>query len=166
MPYTHSLPAALLWSAAALLGAALWLRTLRPALAIGLAVGSHWCLDLIVHRRDLPLWGDSHKVGLALWNHPAAALTVELSLLLGAAAVLLRSQALGPERRRAFLWFTGALVAAQLGFLVGPSPPGPTPLMLTALACFGGAAWWSSRVEAPALHATGADRPPRVSQGL
>jgi membrane-bound metal-dependent hydrolase YbcI (DUF457 family) len=64
MPYTHSLVAALLWSAAAL---ALY-RLVRPraprgaALVVGAAVFSHWVLDFLVHRPDLPLYNDSAKV--------------------------------------------------------------------------------------------------------
>src|SRR6266849_7703445 len=59
MPYTHSLLAALLWSA----GAFLAYRLLGPrrggpmaAVVVGLAVLSHWLLDLLVHRPDLPLY--------------------------------------------------------------------------------------------------------------
>src|SRR5438309_10812335 len=58
MPYTHSLIAALVWSAVAF-GA---YRLLAPrdgskaALIVGAAVFSHWVLDLLVHRPDLPLY--------------------------------------------------------------------------------------------------------------
>src|SRR5436309_6155686 len=61
MPYTHSLIAAVLWSLAA--GAA-YRYLARPvsrhaALFVGLAVFSHWVLDFIVHRPDLPLYENS-----------------------------------------------------------------------------------------------------------
>jgi hypothetical protein len=62
MPYTHSLLAALLWSA----GAFLAYRLLGPrrggsmaAVVVAFAVLSHWLLDLLVHRPDLPLYDDS-----------------------------------------------------------------------------------------------------------
>lgn len=42
----------------------------KVRLVIGLAVFSHWVLDFIVHRPDLPLYGNSAKVGLGLWNAP------------------------------------------------------------------------------------------------
>jgi hypothetical protein len=38
-------------------------RLWRAAAWIGLAVFSHWVLDLLVHRHDLPLYGDTLKVG-------------------------------------------------------------------------------------------------------
>lgn len=40
----------------------------RVSLLVALAVLSHWILDWLVHRPDLPLYDDAHKVGLALWN--------------------------------------------------------------------------------------------------
>src|ERR1700724_2655754 len=67
MPYTHSLLAALLWAAAALLFCRLfvgWGRVGKAALIVALAVFSHWVLDLVVHRPDLPLYDNTAKVGL------------------------------------------------------------------------------------------------------
>ncbi|MGH8809660.1 MAG: hypothetical protein ACREX0_17440, partial [Noviherbaspirillum sp.] len=65
MPYTHSLSSAVLWSVAA--AALFWLATpalpqrMRAAIVIGVAVASHWMLDLLVHIPDLPLWFASFK---------------------------------------------------------------------------------------------------------
>jgi membrane-bound metal-dependent hydrolase YbcI (DUF457 family) len=65
MPYTHSLIGALVWSALA----AFVYKLVRgakasrgAALIIALAVFSHWILDLIVHRPDLPIYDDTLKV--------------------------------------------------------------------------------------------------------
>jgi hypothetical protein len=70
MPYTHSLVAASLWSLAALFAYRLMAQERRwtPAIVVGGAVFSHWVLDFIVHRQDLPLYDNSAKVGLGLWN--------------------------------------------------------------------------------------------------
>ena len=85
MPYTHSLLAAILWSC---VGGCAYQLLARPARAnasvvVGLAVFSHWILDFVVHRPDLPLYDDSAKVGLGLWNAPALAFGVEAALLFG-----------------------------------------------------------------------------------
>src|SRR5213075_2653334 len=85
MPYTHSLVAALLWSA----GAFVVYRLAMPegntaALVVAGAVFSHWVLDFVVHRPDLPLYDNAAKVGLGLWNLPAVALGLEALLLSGA----------------------------------------------------------------------------------
>jgi hypothetical protein len=88
MPYTHSLVGALTWSLLTMLAYLLLRRgTLRAraktALVMAVAVFSHWVLDLIVHGPDLGLLGDSHKVGLGLWNHPMATFGLEGLLLVG-----------------------------------------------------------------------------------
>lgn len=57
---------------------------------------SHWLLDLLVHRPDLPLYDDTMKMGLGLWNYPAIALALEAMLLFGKrglTALLLRGAA-------------------------------------------------------------------------
>src|SRR5258707_8917495 len=58
MPYTHSLVAAIGWSvlAAAVYRVAAPSGTKRAAAVIGGAVFSHWVLDFVVHRPDLPLY--------------------------------------------------------------------------------------------------------------
>ena len=73
MPFTHSLPGALVWSVGGALLARLALKLpWRAAVFIGLAVFSHWIADLLVHRPDLALWAGGPKVGLGLWNAPVA----------------------------------------------------------------------------------------------
>jgi hypothetical protein len=57
MPYTHSLVAALIWSVAAFIVYRAFprLNGWSAAGVVGAAVFSHWILDLLVHRPDLPL---------------------------------------------------------------------------------------------------------------
>jgi membrane-bound metal-dependent hydrolase YbcI (DUF457 family) len=82
MPYTHSLPASLLWALGAVILARLALRLpWRAAVFVGLAVFSHWVLDFLVHRPDLELWFGGPKVGLALWNYPVPEQALEIGLL-------------------------------------------------------------------------------------
>ncbi|MCI0434513.1 MAG: hypothetical protein L0271_12865 [Gemmatimonadetes bacterium] len=94
MPYTHSLVAAVAWSIAALVGYRLWKRGAgfgRPALLVALAVFSHWVLDLIVHRPDLPLYDNTAKVGFGLWDYPVIAFLLEAVLLFAGIVLYLRS---------------------------------------------------------------------------
>ena len=86
--YTHSLLGAIVLSA--ILGAAcgmLWGR--RSAVVVALVAFSHWVLDLIVHRGDLPLlpgnWGHLPTLGFGLWRVPLAAMSVEMALVLAGA---------------------------------------------------------------------------------
>ena len=146
MPYTHGLPATLLWMLAAFLVGRAWLGRTAPALALAAATGSHWLLDLLVHRPDLPLWDDAHKVGLALWNHPLLALALELGLLAATALALLRSGVLPPARRRAFAIFAAGLALVGVVFGIGPPPPGIPALMTSMLVFFLGMAFIARRV--------------------
>ena len=70
MPYTHSLLGAALWSIAFGVICVFIYRWNRAAGVIaGLAVFSHWVLDLLVHRPDLALYDSHMKMGLGLWNY-------------------------------------------------------------------------------------------------
>jgi len=84
MPYSHSLVAAVLWAIGfGGIGAVIWRRAgpERVFLALAAAVLSHWVLDFLVHRTDLPLWPGGPEVGLALWNQTTLAVLLELVLL-------------------------------------------------------------------------------------
>ena len=83
--YTHSLVGALLASAAfGALFARRWGR--RAAIVLSAVAFSHWLLDLVVHRPDMPILpgnaGDLPLLGLGLWRVPAAAATVEAALVI------------------------------------------------------------------------------------
>src|SRR3569833_2170666 len=89
MPYTHSLLAAFVWSCVA---GITYQTVASPArrttsIVVALAVFSHWVLDFLVHRPDLPLYDSVAKVGLGLWNAPALALGLEIVLLFGGIAI-------------------------------------------------------------------------------
>ena len=67
-PWSHSLAMVLLWSVIAAIAAAVGLKSARSAIVVGAVVASHWLLDFVTHRPDLPLWPDGSKVGLGMWN--------------------------------------------------------------------------------------------------
>jgi len=137
MPYTHSLPATLLWSAAAgVLGVMLWARgkdKLKLGLTLAAAVASHWLLDLLVHRHDLGLWGDAHKVGLALWDKPMAAYALEVLLLVGAVVLLAFSKAWPEGRRRALAVLCIGLLLLQSASQFGATPESLQAMVVSAL---------------------------------
>ena len=82
-PITHSFVAAIGWALAA--GGVYWAATRyrTGAIVVGLAVVSHWALDAVVHRADLPLYpGSSTLAGLGLWNSIAGTIVIEALLFL------------------------------------------------------------------------------------
>jgi hypothetical protein len=103
MPYSHSLAGAVLWSAvAALAYAALAGKKLdakarvATALAIAVAVFSHFLLDIPMHTPDLPLGFDADaagatKIGLGLWNQLDVSIALEVGLLVAGGALYLGS---------------------------------------------------------------------------
>ena len=86
--YTHSAPGALVIAGVfGLIAAIPWGR--RCGIVLAAVVFSHWLLDLIVHRGDMPILpgniGNLPKLGFGLWRFPTAAITSELVLVVAGA---------------------------------------------------------------------------------
>jgi len=123
-PFTHSLLADFGW---ALILAGVYLvfkKNRRGALLIGLCVMSHWGLDFLSHRPDLPLYPGSQLVGLGLWNSVAGTLLIEGGLFV--AGVLIYSRATRAQDKigeYSLKTFVGLLVLIYLASLMGSPPP-------------------------------------------
>lgn len=129
-PWTHSLAAAIVWS---VLGGALGRRVFgswRAGAVLGALVLSHWALDFVTHRPDLPLWPGGPKVGLGLWGSVAGTLVVEGGLLAGGLRVFLDAT---DARDRVGRWSLVALVAVSVLLWAG-SPWAPPPPSARAVA--------------------------------
>jgi hypothetical protein len=115
--WTHSLAgAAVLALGYGALGAWRWGRA--TGLVLGSVVFSHWLLDLLVHRADLPILpgnaGDLPLLGLGLWRTPWASAVAELALVLIGAVAYARS-----IRGRATTSRRGAVAAAAMTLVLG-----------------------------------------------
>jgi hypothetical protein len=136
MPYTHSLPGALVLSV--LLGGIVAAMTggARGKIVawVAAAAFSHWILDLIVHTPDLPLYDDSAKVGLGLWRHVVLSFPLELIILLAGAWLYARHATFAGTRGRGIYWgFVALLAAAQVYGNFGPPPSSSENMGMTAL---------------------------------
>lgn len=81
VPYTHSLFASALISLAVFL--VFWkLKNKQWGIILSLGVFSHWFIDVLVHVPDMPLFHNSYKVGLGLWQLPWVAFIFEMSVFL------------------------------------------------------------------------------------
>ena len=85
MPYSHGLLSTLIYSLL-LVGILMLFPRFRKQKAVawwlGAAVFSHWLLDFLSHRPDLPVYGNQMKIGLGLWNYPTLAVIIELGIFL------------------------------------------------------------------------------------
>lgn len=119
--YTHSLVGAVALSV--LLGGLAALRwSRRSAVVIGCVAFSHWVLDLVVHRGDMPILpgnaGGFARLGFGLWRVPAASIAVELALILVGAFLYWRAAAAasraGDRPLKTAQLATGLLLASGL----------------------------------------------------
>ena len=107
---------------------------MKGSIILGLCVVSHWILDLIVHRPDLPLFpGNSPLVGLGLWNYKLAEVIVEGLIFM--AGLILYLKATKPKNKTgifAFWSLIAFLVIIHISNLFGPPPTSTTAIAWAA----------------------------------
>jgi hypothetical protein len=125
-PWSHSLLMAIVWGAgfAGLLLARR--RPMRAALVAGALVVSHWLLDWITHRPDLPLLpGSPTGVGLGLWNSFVGTMLAEFGLfLLGLVNYLRTTVARDRKGSGGLVGLAAFLVVVYVASLLAPPRPG------------------------------------------
>jgi hypothetical protein len=143
MPYTHSLVGTMAFaSLAAIVYRFATTTGWRPAGLVGLAVVSHWMLDLIVHRHDLTLHGTGDGYGFGLWGVPLAASGLELGLVVLSAWYFARRTNLPAPR---VIALTAAMAGGTIWFYFGPRFTSVTTTAVAALATYAmmtTATWW------------------------
>jgi hypothetical protein len=133
-PYSHSLVVAIGWSL--LFGICFWKGSRKQLIVLGAAVFSHWVLDAISHRPDLPIIpGSPQAVGLGLWNSVPATLIVELGLF-GIGLWIYHTISLPKDAtgRWAYAAFVIFLLVLYFANIFGPPPPNVAVLRWVGLA--------------------------------
>jgi len=134
-PYSHSLLTLCLWGAAlAAVYAASTRAGLVAAIAIALLVVSHWVLDVVTHRPDMPLtpWSDT-RLGLGLWNSIPGTVAVELTIFAAGVIAYARLVPAATRGRRVGLWSLVAfMLVIYVANIVGPPPPSAAAVAWTA----------------------------------
>lgn len=136
-PYSHGLVASVGWSL--LVGVTVFAHPIetgmRSAMIAGGLVFSHWLLDVLVHRPELPVAGaDSTRLGLELWSHMPIALSLEAALVGIGLVLFLRSNVLPRPRRFAIIALSLVLLAfTVLGMTFAPPPPSPAAMAASSL---------------------------------
>lgn len=129
-PYSHSLAASLVWSALAAVAAWVAFARLgaaraRAAMLVAVAVFSHWLLDALVHRAELPLHGaTSQAVGFALWDRMSIALSVEAAIVVLGMVLFIPGSGL-PRTSSVALAASSLVILAftVVGMTLAPPPP-------------------------------------------
>lgn len=155
MPYTHSLDGALLWSVGA--GIVYYLFRKADGWAgaglVGGTVLSHWPLDVLVHRPDMPLYDNSAKIGFGLWNYPAFAFVLEAAVLFAGIYFYWKvTKPVSPGGRYAMLIFGLVMLGVQALLFFGPHTSSTKVAVITALVlycAFAVTAWWLEQKRAP-----------------
>ncbi|MGI9086027.1 MAG: hypothetical protein ACR2FE_12205 [Aeromicrobium sp.] len=158
MPFTHSLPGSLVLSAIfAAVITMIWNGArARTFLVVAAACFSHWLLDLVVHTHDLPLYDNSAKVGLGLWENVAISFPLELAVLAVGAWLYSRSVNLTDRTGRVVIWaFVALMAVAQVFANFGPALGSPEGFAVSALVGYAVLAALAALVERRAVGAHG-----------
>jgi hypothetical protein len=143
-PITHSLVAGVMWALLLAAGSAAFYRNANAAVLLAAGVLSHWVLDVISHRPDMPVLPSGPYLGFGLWNSIPATIAVELLIFVTGIYVYSRDR----RPTRAFWLMVGFMLFAFFGAAFGPTPPADvTALAVSALAVwlFVPWAWWADR---------------------
>jgi membrane-bound metal-dependent hydrolase YbcI (DUF457 family) len=149
-PWSHSLLMTFAWSLLLAL-AYLGMKGDRAgAVWVGVAVASHWVLDFVSHRPDLPLYpGGDARLGLSLWQSLPATFAVEGLMFAAGIAIYVRATK-GRDRTGTIAWwaFVALLVALYVPGPWSPPPPSENAVAVVgilAMAIFGPWAYWVDR---------------------
>ena len=151
-PYSHSLLLLTCW--ALIMAVAFRGRDPRAFAVISVLAVSHWLLDFVTHRPDLPLYPGGSKFGLGLWNSVAGTVALEVPLYLAGAWIYLRFTR---ARDRVGRWGLLALLATLLLIYAGNvalAAPPPSAMAIAAVGIAGGLlfiawSWWVDRHREP-----------------
>jgi hypothetical protein len=145
-PYSHSLALLAVWAVVVGGGYRAIAGGRGTAVTLGLLVLSHWLLDFLTHRPDMPVYPGGPKVGLGLWNSIAATLVVEIALFAYGVFMYVRAtRARDGIGRWGLVALTTVLLLLYLANLTSGAPPSVTAIWTASIA---GAiilmvwAWW------------------------
>jgi len=156
IPYSHSLLMDSVWAGLFAGTYFFWRRYARGAWLLFAAVFSHWVLDFISHRPDMPLAPGIHAVfGLGLWNSIPATLAVEGGFWVLAIVIYVRAT-LPVNRTGTYAFWIGVvlLTLAWYGNITSGMDPNPVRAGVSGLIFFSllvAWAYWINRLRPAAV---------------
>jgi membrane-bound metal-dependent hydrolase YbcI (DUF457 family) len=146
-PYSHSLIASTLLGI--IFGVIYFMirKDRTNAIVYGVLVISHWVLDFITHRPDLPItFTSENKFGMGLWNYPAVSIIIE-SLIFIAGIYLYFNKSVAENKKGKWLPLTIVILLALFFVMniIGPPPPSTSAVSYSALLLwlFVGLGYWA-----------------------
>jgi hypothetical protein len=148
-PWSHSLLMAIVWASGFALVYYLITRYRPGTIAIWVGVVSHWVLDWVTHRPDLPIYPGGPKAGLGLWNSIAGTMVVELLMLaVGIWMYVGTTRARDRIGRYGFLGFIAVLLLIDVSDRFSAPPTSVTAVVWSGIIAFAiliAWAWWFDR---------------------
>lgn len=149
-PYSHSLVSLIVWGIA--LGVVY--RSLVPDARRGIIVFltvlvvSHWVLDVVTHRPDMPIFPGGPRVGLGLWYSIAGTLILEFALYMIGVWLYVRTTVARDAIGRWGFAVLAAFLPLAYASAIGAVPPSVPALYASSM--IGGAllivwSWWADR---------------------
>jgi hypothetical protein len=123
-PYSHSLLFTIIWSIM-FAGAYYLLRRDKPGtIALGIGVASHWVLDAITHRPDLPLApGSSTYIGFGLWNSVLWTIIIEGAMFIAGVILYARTTRAKDKTGNISFWSLITFLVIAYGMDAQGTPP-------------------------------------------
>jgi hypothetical protein len=158
--WSHGLLPDLLWATLFAGAYFLWRRQSKGAWILFAAVVSHWVLDFVAHRPDMPLSpGLSGRYGLGLWTSLPTTLAVEGTMWVIALVAYVR---VTRARKRTGLYLFWAMIAfvtlSWINNIAATPPPGSLTIAavasLTFFTLLVAWAYWMDRVRVTATEPT------------
>lgn len=148
-PWSHSLLMSILWATGFALICGLVTSQWRGSIVIWGCVVSHWLLDWISHRPDMPLYPGGPRLGLGLWNSVAGTMIVELAMFVAGLWLYVRTtKARDRIGQYVFLAYWLLLLLLYFANAFGPPPPSVMAIAVTGIAAaviLIPWAWWFDR---------------------
>lgn len=148
-PFSHSLLAVAFWGIIFGLTYYFIRKNLKGSILLGLLVLSHWVLDLITHRPDLPLFpGSETNAGLELWNSVILTIIFEGLIFAGGIYLYVKATSANKLKGKLILWFFAAfMMIVYFMNIIGPPPPSEEAIAYAGLSMWLLVAWgyWIDR---------------------
>ena len=132
-PYSHSLLMLVIWGALFGWVAARAVGDRRVFAVVAALVVSHWVLDYVTHRPDMPIYPGGPKVGLGLWNHVTLERIIEGAMFIAGVNLYAQCTAARDAIGRFAFWSLAFLLFAGFNLAGSAAPPSITALWATAI---------------------------------